>query len=259
MPARILSFLSGCDVLSPSHRKWTWALALLSPRWSPTWKAIFRNQPVLTWPRSSTAARCYRCLADELRGKPLRFPLSFYNPTVWFLNHCFHSSSWMKVNVNSSQSETALQFLPFTEICQVDILFSSFWDPFHILARACCASDVMSCGVSHGRMENLPRGQFPCEMQYLVRFGQGLSRAASGKPEKEKKLYFCSFRTSYLWYNFLMSLLAILEAKGLFVLLWTFSRPQDNGFKKRNGKWWNRNNAIILSRRKLPGYFNWVV
>lgn len=84
---------------------------------------------------------------------------------------------------------------------------------------------------------------------------------ASGKPEKREggELHFSSLYKSYLWYSFLMSSMAILEEKRLFVPLWKFSKPQDNGFKERNEEWWNNKNAITLSRRKTTAHFNWVV
>lgn len=73
--------------------------------------------------------------------------------------------------------------------------------------------------------------------------------------EKGEKIHFCSLDTSYLWYNFLMNLLAILEANGLFVPPWEFSKPQDNGFKERRGNDEINNNAITLSRRKTTSIF----
>lgn len=79
------------------------------------------------------------------------------------------------------------------------------------------------------------------------------------KGGRRKKLHFCSLDTSYLWYNFLLNLLAILDANELFVPPWEFSKPQDNGFKERKGVWRNNSNAITLSRRKVPACFNWVV
>lgn len=68
-------------------------------------------------------------------------------------------------------------------------------------------------------------------MKYLVKFGQGFRKA---RKKEGRELHFSSLYKSYLWYSFLMSSMAILEEKRLFVPLWKFSKPQDNGFKERN-------------------------
>ena len=104
--------------------------------------------------------------------------------------------------------------------------------------------------------EELAQKLIPRPSYYLGRFGGDLSLWAPGKSEKGGQMsLFHSFYTSYLWYNFFTSLLAILEANGLFVPPWEFSKPRDNGFKDRKKEWWNNNNAITLSRIKTTSIF----
>lgn len=88
MPARILSFPIYFDILGSFQRKWA-LVSCASQLFGdvPSEKPSSEPSQFLPDPRHITEIRCYRCLADELREKPLQFPLSFCNPTVWFFNH----------------------------------------------------------------------------------------------------------------------------------------------------------------------------